>query len=108
MALPLQSAQPIPPKSNGANPLAEVTSVPLDQLLPPMSQPRRYFDGTAMAELTASIRENGILQPLLVRSVGDKYEIVAGGRRYFATAGLPDKSAKMQRSARDFKELCGE
>ena len=53
-------------------------------------QPRRYFDEAAMEELMASIKQHGILQPLLVRPVGEGYELVAGERRYRAAkaAGL--------------------
>ena len=67
-------------------------TIPLDWLLPPDHQPRRYFDGEAMQQLIASIKENGILQPLLVRPVGDKYELVAGERRLKAarTVGMTE------------------
>src|SRR4051812_39327951 len=60
----------------------------LDTLRLPESQPRRYFDPRAMDELLRSIQRHGILQPLLVRPLGDdqagEYEIVAGERRYRA------------------------
>jgi ParB family transcriptional regulator, chromosome partitioning protein len=60
----------------------------LDRLQLPERQPRRYFDPRAMDELVGSIQRHGILQPLLVRPVGEdpsgKYEIVAGERRYRA------------------------
>jgi ParB family chromosome partitioning protein len=60
----------------------------LDTLRLPESQPRRYFDPRAMDELLGSIQRHGILQPLLVRPLGDdqagEYEIVAGERRYRA------------------------
>lgn len=54
-------------------------------------QPRAYFDPEKMAELVASVREHGILQPILVRPLGrDRYELIAGERRFRAaqTAGL--------------------
>ena len=53
-------------------------------------QPRRGFDDEKMAELTASIREQGVLQPLLLRKSADGYELVAGERRWRAArrAGL--------------------
>jgi len=53
-------------------------------------QPRRKFEKTALAELAESIREHGVLQPLLVRSAGDTFELIAGERRYTAAtqAGL--------------------
>lgn len=73
------------PRAKGAD--GEVRAVPLDALSLPDSQPRRYFDEGAMAELVASVRANGILQPLLVRPLeGDPngYKIVAGERRFRA------------------------
>lgn len=45
-------------------------------------QPRRHFEGEALADLEASIRENGLLQPLVVRPAGDEFELVAGERRW--------------------------
>jgi ParB family chromosome partitioning protein len=58
--------------------------ISLDQIVLPPTQSRRYFDETAMASLVSSIKKEGILQPLLVRPVGLKYELVAGERRYRA------------------------
>jgi ParB family chromosome partitioning protein len=70
----------------------ELTSstVQLDKIVLPATQPRRYFDPQAMQSLVESVKQNGILQPLLVRPAGDKYELVAGERRYRAaqTAAL--------------------
>ncbi|MFB2880607.1 ParB/RepB/Spo0J family partition protein [Floridanema aerugineum] len=55
----------------------------------PSSQPRRYFDPEAMQALVESVKAEGILQPLLVRPIGDnKYELVAGERRYKAAVEL--------------------
>ncbi|MFZ1990555.1 MAG: ParB/RepB/Spo0J family partition protein [Alphaproteobacteria bacterium] len=62
-------------------------ALPIAQLAPSPLQPRRYFDEQAMTELTSSIREKGVLQPILVRpsAKGDgNYEIVAGERRWRA------------------------
>ncbi len=71
---------------------SEVTQIPLSALFPNPSQPRRHFDKEALEELAASIRAQGIIQPLLVRpkSNSDNYEIVAGERRWRAAklAGL--------------------
>jgi ParB family chromosome partitioning protein len=65
-----------------------VALLSLDLLQLPESQPRRYFNPRAMDELVGSIQRHGILQPLLVRPLGDdqagEYEIVAGERRYRA------------------------
>ncbi len=68
-------------------------TVALDHLTPMSGQPRRSFDDVTLAELARSIREQGLLQPLLVRPVGQgQYEIVAGERRYRAArlAGLTE------------------
>ncbi len=62
----------------------------LDDVLPNRFQPRIRFDEQATLELASSIKEHGIIQPIVVRPVADKYEIIAGERRYKASilAGL--------------------
>jgi ParB family chromosome partitioning protein len=62
--------------------------IPLDLLLPNPDQPRRSFGD--MADLISSIKEKGVLEPVLVRPTGEKYQIIAGERRYRASieAGL--------------------
>jgi ParB family chromosome partitioning protein len=69
--------------------------VPIDLISLPESQPRRYFDEAGMQQLTASVKDHGILQPIIVRPVGEKYEVVAGERRYRAAleAGLTEVPA---------------
>ena len=62
----------------------KVISVPVEKIVPSRYQPRIHFDEEAMEELTASIRENGLIQPITVRESGDGYEIIAGERRYRA------------------------
>lgn len=66
----------------------------INQISFPKQQPRRYFDPEKMEQLVVSIKEHGILEPLLVRSLenSDKYELVAGERRYRAAkeAGLTE------------------
>jgi ParB family chromosome partitioning protein len=59
-------------------------TIPIDQVTLPTTQPRRYFDPQAMQSLVESVKSEGILQPLLVRPVGEKYEVIAGERRYRA------------------------
>ena len=59
-----------------------VESLPMDRVHPNPEQPRQTFDEAAMEELAASVRQYGVLQPILVRPAGDGYEIVAGERRY--------------------------
>ena len=77
----------------GDEPTRENQSISLEQIQLPTLQPRRYFDEQALNELVTSIKQHGILQPLLVRPLkGGKYELVAGERRYRAahTAGLTE------------------
>jgi ParB family chromosome partitioning protein len=69
---------------------SEYRNLPLDSLTESPNNPRRSFDETALNELAASIKTQGILAPLVVRPVGQHFEIVAGARRYRAAqlAGL--------------------
>lgn len=65
------------------------TMLPLAEIVASPTQPRRRFDQAAMDELVASVRERGILQPILVRPLPDRrYEIVAGERRWRAAAAV--------------------
>ncbi|RMH21455.1 MAG: ParB/RepB/Spo0J family partition protein [Gemmatimonadetes bacterium] len=69
----------------------EVVHLPLKAIVPNPAQPRRTFAAEELAELAASIRENGLLQPLLVRPVAaapGRYELVAGERRLRAVTSL--------------------
>ena len=68
----------------------EIIEVSLDDIIPNRFQPRLSFDEDALNELAKSIRQHGIIQPLVLRKVGTKYEIIAGERRYKASfiAGL--------------------
>ncbi len=63
---------------------------PVEELRPHDNQPRKNFAGDKLAELAASIKEKGIIQPLVVRRVADHYQIIAGERRWRAAqkAGL--------------------
>ena len=64
---------------------ATETTIKLSDIVLPQHQPRRYFDPQALKELVSSVKQHGILQPLLVRPLGSgKYELVAGERRYRA------------------------
>ena len=63
-----------------------VQYIPLGRIRPNPQQPRRSFDEEGLAELAASIRSCGILQPLTVRRAGEGYELVAGERRLRAAA----------------------
>ena len=63
----------------------EVFEISLNDIMPNRFQPREIFDKNALEELSQSIKEHGVIQPIIVRKVGDKYEIVAGERRYRAS-----------------------
>jgi ParB family chromosome partitioning protein len=81
--------------------------IPITSIRPNAHQPRTHFDEESMASLTASITELGVLQPVLVRSVGeDQYQLIAGERRWRAArrAGLPTIPA-LVRSATDVTSL---
>ncbi len=67
-----------------------VLQVHIEDIIPNRFQPRLNFDEQGLQELAASIKEHGIIQPLVLRKLGDKYEIIAGERRYKAAqiAGL--------------------
>lgn len=65
--------------------VASDTLVDINKIQPNPNQPRTHFNETLLQELSESIRENGVLQPLLVRKKGQKYEIIAGERRYQAS-----------------------
>lgn len=63
----------------------EVVYLYLDDIIPNRFQPREVFDEKALKELAVSIREHGVIQPIIVRKIGTKYEIIAGERRYKAS-----------------------
>jgi ParB family chromosome partitioning protein len=71
---------------------SSLLDIPITDIRPNSHQPRTHFDEDTLTSLTASIRELGVLQPVLVRSIGDdKFELIAGERRWRAArrAGLP-------------------
>lgn len=63
----------------------KVIDIQLDDILPNRFQPRIRFDEDAINELAESIKEHGVIQPIVVRPIADKYEIIAGERRYKAS-----------------------
>ncbi|MGK7905585.1 MAG: ParB/RepB/Spo0J family partition protein [Hormoscilla sp.] len=74
--------------SNGEKKSAAML-ISIESIQLPSQQPRRYFDPDKMAQLTESVRHHGILEPLLVRDLGEyKYELVVGERRYRAAREL--------------------
>ncbi|GAC44288.1 ParB/RepB/Spo0J family partition protein [Paenibacillus popilliae] len=66
----------------------KITEVSLQQLRPNPYQPRKNFDEQSIQELAESIKQHGIIQPIIVRSVVKGYEIIAGERRYRASQWL--------------------
>jgi ParB family chromosome partitioning protein len=82
-------------------PAGGTKTLPIEYLRPGKFQPRRHFDPAALDELASSIRQHGLLQPILVRAVAgetDAYEIIAGERRWRAaqTANLHDVAVIVQ------------
>ena len=81
----------IPPRSDTEDGEATLQDLPLGAITPNQRQPRTQFDEESLAALTASVRELGVLQPILVRATGGgSYELIAGERRWRAAkrAGL--------------------
>jgi ParB family chromosome partitioning protein len=73
------------PVSGGAQPArGGIQMMPVSSIEPHLDQPRRHFDEEALEELAASIRQRGLIQPIVVRPHGHRYQIVAGERRWRA------------------------
>ncbi len=74
-------------KDNDEN---KVVYLRIDDIIPNRFQPREVFDEAGLMELADSIKEHGVIQPIIVRRIGDKYELIAGERRSKASslAGL--------------------
>jgi ParB family chromosome partitioning protein len=82
----------IPQKHESARPskVTGLAEIPVDQIAPNPYQPRKTFNEASIEELTRSVREHGIVQPLVVTRAGDRYKLIAGERRFRAAlkAGL--------------------
>jgi len=72
----------------GQNDFKRVRDVPIDQVVPSPLQPRTQFGESPLEELVESIRQHGVIQPLIVRAVNGKLEIIAGERRWRASGKL--------------------
>jgi ParB family chromosome partitioning protein len=86
---------------------AEVLEIPLDKIIPNRSQPRTIFGESELQALAKSLKETGVLQPIVVRRIGDgSFELVAGERRWRAAklAGLPSVPS-LVRVSNDEKSL---
>ena len=76
-------------------------NVPIDQIVPNPDQPRRRFDDETLEELAASMKEVGLLQPVVLTAADDGYQLIAGERRWRAAkrAGLVDIPAVIRETA---------
>ncbi|SEL05565.1 chromosome segregation DNA-binding protein [Stigmatella aurantiaca] len=91
----IPQAAPTPAAGTAEAPKAGVLKLPIEAIQRDTAQPRRYFDETKLAELTESIKAQGLLQPVLVRKDGQGYKLIAGERRWRAAqaAGLHEVPA---------------
>jgi ParB family chromosome partitioning protein len=72
------------PASSAEAPGAAAVELPIDSITPNPRQPRKDFDDKALRDLSASLRQSGVLQPVVVRRLGDGYQLVVGERRWRA------------------------
>ena len=81
----------------------EIVRIKLDKIVPNKNQPRLDFYDESIKGLAESIKQNGLLQPVTVRKAGDKYELIAGERRYRAALlnGANDIEAIIMESSDD-------
>jgi ParB family chromosome partitioning protein len=85
-----------------------ITEIELDRIVPNEYQPRKAFDDEKLKELAASIREQGVIQPVIVHRAGSGYELIAGERRWRASrlAGLKTIPALIKEATkRDLLEM---
>jgi len=87
-----QPAAPPPPAEPAATSPRPIQSLPINSIDANPLQPRRVFQAERLAELAQSIRSNGIIQPLVVRPAGGRYQLIAGERRWRAAklAGIEE------------------
>jgi ParB family chromosome partitioning protein len=80
----------IPQRNESSVSTAGLANIPIDQISPNPYQPRKMFNEASIEELARSVREHGIVQPLVVTRSGDRYRLIAGERRFRAAqrAGL--------------------
>jgi ParB family transcriptional regulator, chromosome partitioning protein len=92
-----------PEEHGSASPDPKTNQVPIAEIGPNPFQPRTVFDPARLHELAQSIQANGLIQPLILRRKGDRYELVAGERRLRAAqiAGLTEVPAVVQDYADD-------
>lgn len=91
----LDALLPAPPPPAGSGPERQAFICPVEKIVPQAGQPRQYFDEQELTELADSIKEHGLIEPVIVRRLGqgqDRFELIAGERRWRAAqrAGLKD------------------
>lgn len=92
-----------PPETTETTETPPISEVPITQINLPTQQPRHYFDPAKMAHLIESVREHGILEPLIVRPIApNQYELIAGERRLRAAQSL--NLAQVPISVREFSD----
>lgn len=103
---PVVGQPPVPPAPAPPAPGSAVRKISRDRIRPSALQPRKEFPPESLAELADSIREQGIIQPLVVRVVGEFFELIAGERRWRAAglAGLTEVPV-IERVATDLEVL---
>ena len=86
----LEALLPASPNPTG------LSAIEIEQIRPNQFQPRAQFEPEKLSRLAASILENGVIQPVIVRRAGDGFELVAGERRWRAAqqAGLLDRRGR--------------
>jgi ParB family chromosome partitioning protein len=101
--LPTHRSTPTPSASVAPKTTSGPLRIPIADIDPNPLQPRTVFQADRLQELAQSIREHGIIQPLIVRSAGSRYQLVAGERRWRAAklAGLADVPVVVQDYADD-------
>src|SRR5947209_6566898 len=78
------------PYSSTQDALGKVQDLPIEDITANPNQPRKSFEDSSLQELAESLRRSGVLQPVVVRKIGDKYQLIVGERRWRAArmAGL--------------------
>lgn len=92
--------------SSEAGPDEPTSDIAIDRIEVNPNQPRKFFDSDALQELSASIKASGVIQPIVVRRLGDRYQLIAGERRWRAArqAGL-SRIPAVVREATDAQSL---
>lgn len=101
-----EDAGALPSIISDYDPADRVLHIPVEAIIPNSKQPRLFFDNSGIEELTASVKEHGILQPLVVIDLSEgKYELIAGERRLRAAkaAGLTTVPALVRKAGEQEK-----